>query len=121
MQIPDGYYLAKAVEAALGSSIFNGKDKVYYIRVRFKIKDFPSYDEPLEWKGSLSLGATKKTASVLIACGARMKDCDPTDLFGIEKNEVEIKIMTIECFESPGTFRTFVEQVRRPVDCGLKT
>ena len=116
MQIPDGYYLAKAVEAILGSSNFNGENKVFYIRVRFKLKDHEYSDVNLEWKGSLSVGATKRTSEVLIACGARMKDCDPTDLFGIDKNEVEIKISTIECFESPGTYRTFVQQVRKPQD-----
>jgi hypothetical protein len=112
-EIPDGFYTAKVVNAKIGKSDFNrGETTICYVLLAFAITDWRYVDRIFEWKGPITKGGFRRTAEVLHTCGARMEDDDFSDFHGIDKRTVEIELKTIECFEAPGTFRTFVRRIK---------
>lgn len=112
-EIQDGFYTAKVVNAKIGKSDFNhGEVTICFVLLTFVLTGWQHVDRVFEWKGPITKGGFRRTAEVLHLCGARMEDNDLSDFHGIDKTTVEIELRTLECFEAPGTYRTFVRAIK---------
>jgi hypothetical protein len=104
----------------MGKVQFRDGDVIHYIWIRFFLLDPPYGGRLFEWRGWLTPGAMYEAAPVLVACGARLKDDDVTDLDGLDTYAVSIHIKTIECVEAPGVVKTYIDSIERsdPLDMG---
>lgn len=109
---PDGLYEAIVERAKVGKVTFSDGEDLHYVELRFQILNGDHRGRLFEWREWLTAGAMPILAPALIACGARLRDGDPSDLEGSVGTKVAIELFTISCVEAPGVVKTCVEVIR---------
>lgn len=106
MEIPDGRYRARGIEAALGKTS-TGKEQV---AVLFQLMDAEGNPtNTITWHGYFTEKAWERTVESLRNCG--WEGDDISDLSGVDRNEVSL---VIEAEEYQGAWTSKVKWVNAP-------
>lgn len=102
--VPAGFYRARARKGSeeFGTSPNKGTD---FVRVAFAITEGDHKGQELTWDGYFTENTTRRTFESLRYCGCTFPNNDPTDLTGIDANEVSIEV-EIEEYEKDGQKKT---------------
>jgi len=88
--IPAGFYRARARKD--GAEFGTSKTGTDFVRVPFVFAEGDHKGQELTWDGHFGPESTKRTFESLQYCGCTFPNNDPTDLTGIDANEVSVEV-----------------------------